>query len=79
MKIAVITTIAAAMIAASATAALADGMDSDFYAIQRGEPYAGAAPVTHAAPAPEAGHRVFLNGYEANTVHHRHLLKRNDR
>jgi hypothetical protein len=66
---------AAAMIAGSATAAVADGMGDDFYAIQRSEPYAGAAPLNHATPAPEAGRRVFLNGY---VVHHphRHQLKK---
>ncbi|MDQ0391674.1 hypothetical protein [Labrys monachus] len=78
MKIAIVSAIAAAVIAGSATAALADGMDEDFYAIQRGEPYAGAAPVNHAAPEAVPGRRVFLNGYQpAYAVrHHQRRLPR---
>jgi len=80
MKIIMLSTIAAAMVAVSATAALADGMGDDFYAIQRGEPYAGAAPVNHSMAEPQNGQgsRVFLNGYQPGYVvhHHNHHMMR---
>jgi len=82
MKITMLSTIAAAILAVSATAALADGMDADFYAIQRGFPYAGApGPVDHSARAVE-GRRVFLNGYEASPAaqyRHHHVVRRIER
>ena len=71
VKTLILSTIAAAAIALSAGSAFAgpttDGNDPDFYAIQRGLPYAGAQGLVMpgrqtAMPKNPVAHRVFLRG-----------------
>ena len=89
MKTVILMSVAAAAITLSATAAFAgpyaDGNTPDFYAIQRGLPYAGArGPIgpayLAAVPQSRSAHRVFLNGYQhVHKSGHGHDILKRDR
>ncbi len=73
MKILITSALVVAGLAASMPMAFADGNPPDFAAIQRGEPYEGAAPIVgpfaqHAKPAP-AVHRTVVH----HAALHRHI------
>ena len=83
MKLLVISALVATGLAATVTAASADVIPDDFWAIQRGEPYAGAPArvvpaVETATPAKHYAHRVYLSSDEKVYPKHRRVIRKTD-